>query len=263
MYMHMDVSLMLDFFSLISSIDLFALSFLFVSVEFFLIQVGGHHVRRTETLKLCVYVNKSSYCNDGSSLSVFNIFLMWIQGEWNTKIDRERERESKSFLFASLSRESIYAFWCARFILFDSSYIYFHGSSFCPPFPVSLSLGLGFFFVLFYWNRSWEGFFKTIITKGNRKNARRGRPFQVILKKKFDSTWRVGIYTCWHFLISRHDWTWPLVCMCSLLFSGPERKKGTYTLDRQYQIIVVWERKRGWNKIKFFLFLLIKNMTLY
>jgi hypothetical protein len=31
-----------------------------------------------------------------------------------------------------------------------------------------------------------------------------------------------------------------------------ERKKGTYTLDRQYQIIVVCERKRGWNKIKFF-----------
>ncbi len=33
---------------------------------------------------------------------------------------------------------------------------------------------------------------------------------------------------------------------------GPREKKGTYTLDRQYQIIVVCERKRGWNKIKFF-----------
>jgi hypothetical protein len=41
-----------------------------------------------------------------------------------------------------------------------------------------------------------------------------------------------------------------------------ERKKGTYTLDRQYQIIVVCERKRGWNKIKFFFFFsLIKNTT--
>jgi hypothetical protein len=79
-YIHMYVLLYFIFLFLL--IDLFALLFLFVSIEFFLIEVGGHHVRRTETLKLCVYiyVNKSSNTDGGSSLLVFffNIFLMWI-----------------------------------------------------------------------------------------------------------------------------------------------------------------------------------------
>jgi hypothetical protein len=63
------------FLSFISSIDLFAISFLFVSIEFFLTQVGGHHVRRTETLKFCVCVNKRSNRDGGSSLLVFLIYF--------------------------------------------------------------------------------------------------------------------------------------------------------------------------------------------
>ncbi len=61
--------------SLISSIDLLTFSFLFNSIELFLTQVGGHHVRRTETLNLCVYiyiyVNKSGNSDGGSFVLVF------------------------------------------------------------------------------------------------------------------------------------------------------------------------------------------------
>jgi hypothetical protein len=93
----------------------------------------------------------------------------------------------------------------------------------------------------------------------------RKKTFSTSIDKNSEIEVRYVIYICWHFLISRHDWTWPQVCMRSLLFTGPEReKKGTYTLDRQYQIIVVCERKRGWNKIKFFfLFLTHKEHDVF
>jgi len=63
-----------DISSLISSIELLTFSFLFNSVELFLTQVGGHHVRRTETLKIVyiyIYVNKSSNSDGGSFVLVF------------------------------------------------------------------------------------------------------------------------------------------------------------------------------------------------
>jgi hypothetical protein len=137
-YIHIYVCVVIFHF-LIPSIDLFALLFLFVSIEFFLIEVGGHHVRRTETLKLCVYVNKSSNTDGGSSLLVFLIYF------WCEYKENERER-GENFLFASLSIESIYAFY-VLFLFYSISGTYILMAA---DFVCSSS------FLFRYSNQSWE-----------------------------------------------------------------------------------------------------------
>ena len=136
-------------------------------------------------------------------------------------MNTRRIRNEESFLFASLSTESIYAFDVHFFFTwFYSSYVHF-------------LLAADFLSFLHFNLR--RDFFQCVVEYSD---------------NGFSSNWTV------------RQMKFIRGSICS---KDPREKdldkEETYALDRQFQIKMIWESKRRWNKIKFFLFLLIKNMT--
>ncbi len=110
------INVLLYFFSYF----FYRLAHFFISLQFY--RALSHSSRRAscpenrniEIVCICIYIYtwiKAAIAMVAVLSWVFNIFLMWIQEEW----------ERESFLFASLGIESIYTFLCS----FHSSYIYF------------------------------------------------------------------------------------------------------------------------------------------
>jgi hypothetical protein len=99
----------------------------------FLTQVGGHQCPENRNIEIvCIYMWIKAMA---AVLSwFFNIFLIWIQEEW----------EQESFLFASLSIESIYTFYVHSYSVRFFVHILLMAAGFvcslCLPFELKLRI---------------------------------------------------------------------------------------------------------------------------